>query len=199
MKRLVLSLLVLLAATGSSFAQAGDYKITKIAPAVIRTPIYQFQGDQRRTSQSEQWLEVEVEFNAKQPEWTDELTLKYYILLADGATQKLLIGEVTHINVPSTKANPRATSLYSVMYVPPRNLQKLLSLGGRSLTTSAIVNIGIEVLKQGQLVAQESWKPARGPWWQTMQQISGQVLNKNETPFAPLYWDRYEAIKAQTR
>ena len=27
-------------------------------------------------------------------------------------------------------------------------------------------------------------------------QVTGMVLNKTQTPFAPLYWDRYEAIKA---
>jgi len=32
-----------------------------------------------------------------------------------------------------------------------------------------------------------------------MPQISGFVLNKNETPFAPLYWDRYEQIKVSGR
>jgi hypothetical protein len=26
-------------------------------------------------------------------------------------------------------------------------------------------------------------------------QVAGFLLNKNETPFAPLYWDRYEQIK----
>jgi hypothetical protein len=29
-----------------------------------------------------------------------------------------------------------------------------------------------------------------------MPQIAGFVLNKNETPFAQLYWDRYEQIKS---
>ena len=29
----------------------------------------------------------------------------------------------------------------------------------------------------------------------TLQQVPGLLLNKNETPFAPLYWDRYEQIK----
>jgi hypothetical protein len=28
-------------------------------------------------------------------------------------------------------------------------------------------------------------------------QTQGLVLNKTQTPFAPLYWDRYEAIKAK--
>ena len=69
MKQISLTLLAILAVATAGFAQQGSYEIVKIAPAAIRTPIYNFQGDQRRTGQSEQWLEVEVQFMAK-PKWT---------------------------------------------------------------------------------------------------------------------------------
>ena len=84
-----------------------------------------------------------------------------------------------------------------MVYVPPRNLQRLFE--GKPFTANSIVNVGVQILNKGQLVAEKSSKPSTGQWWQTMQQITGLVLNKNETPFAPLYWDRYEAIKAATR
>jgi hypothetical protein len=32
-------------------------------------------------------------------------------------------------------------------------------------------------------------------WFAALPAIAGFVLNKNETPFAPLYWDRYAQIK----
>jgi len=32
-------------------------------------------------------------------------------------------------------------------------------------------------------------------WFIALPPIAGFVLNKNETPFAPLYWDRYAQIK----
>jgi len=32
-------------------------------------------------------------------------------------------------------------------------------------------------------------------WFTALPPIAGFVLNKNETPFAPLYWDRYAQIK----
>ena len=186
MKRISLTLLAILAAATSGLAQQPNYEVLKISPAVIRTPVFNFQGDQRRTGQSEQWLEVEVEFMAK-PEWTEELTFKYYILLGT----KLLTGEVTHINIP------KGRDLNSVMYVPPRNLMRIME--GRPFTSASIVNVGVQILNKGQLVAERSFKASNGQWWQTMQQVTGLVLNKNETPFAPLYWDRYEAIKSATR
>jgi hypothetical protein len=38
---------------------------------------------------------------------------------------------------------------------------------------------------------------AAAQWYKAIPALSGLVLNKNETPFAPLYWDRYEQIKGR--
>lgn len=183
---LATALLFLAASAGSLFAQAnGDYKIDKIAPAVIRTPDYQFQGDDRRTGRAEQWLELEVEFEAK-PEYTEELTFKYFVLI----NSKLLTGEVTHVSIPSGR------DLRSVMYVSPRTLARLLA--GKTLTANTIENVAVQILNKGATVAEKSFKEGAPQWYTKMPQITGFVLNKNQTPFAPLYWDRYEAIKAPT-
>lgn len=174
--------LMLLAFTLPAFA-AANYSILKVTPSVIRTPQYSFVGDQRRTGQALQWLEVEVNFQSNVP-FTDELTFRYYILVGG----KCLTGEVTHVSIP------RGRDLYSVMYVSPRTLDQVL--GGKPLTGAAIENVGVQMVLKGQVVDTKSFKDVGNPqWWQNMQQIPGLVFNKNETPFAPLYWDRYEAIK----
>jgi hypothetical protein len=57
--------------------------------------------------------------------------------------------------------------------------------------------VGIQLVKQGQVLTTKSFKtPGTEQWWQNDQQITGKVLNKNQTPFASLIWDRYEQIKA---
>src|SRR5438067_11444758 len=58
-------------------APGREFQITKITKNLIATPDYGIA--QYRPAANERWLEVEVEFNAA-AEWTDELTLKYYIL-----------------------------------------------------------------------------------------------------------------------
>ena len=170
--------------TGVALGQSREFKIESISPSVSDTPKYNFSlAKDKRTPRAMKWLEVEVEF-AAQPEFTDELTFKYYILFAG----QLLVGEVTHVNIPAGR------SLYSVMYVAPRTINRLLA--GKTFSAGAIENVAVQMLRKGQLLAQESWKPAGSPnWFQSMPQVSGMVINKNETPFAPLYWDRYEAIK----
>jgi hypothetical protein len=83
-----------------------EFQITKITKNLVPTPEYGI--GQYRAAANERWLEVEVEFNAA-PEWTDELTLKYYILF----NGRLLTGEITHTNI-SAGLN------CSVMCLPPR-------------------------------------------------------------------------------
>jgi len=57
----------------------------------------------------------------------------------------------------------------------------------------------VQIVQQGAVKNELSLARAPVQWFATLPQISGFVLNKNETPFAPLYWDRYEQIKASGR
>jgi hypothetical protein len=185
MKIFVFSLVAIAVLSLTASAQApvgpGSVKLGKIQPAVITSPQYQIIGGPQKRVIYGNWLEVEVEF-ASQPEVIDELTFKYTILLE----KKLLDGEVTHVNIPAGKDH------FSVMYVAPRTLQRLT--GGKPLTNSSIENVWIQVTKQGQILDQSSFRPGPMP---NLPHIGGLVLNKNETPFAPLFYDRYEAIKAK--
>ena len=178
------SLLLLTLSSLSSFGRP-DYDIKKIAPAVDLTPEYSFNfGPQEHPQpRSQQWLEVEVNFESN-VDWTDELTVKYYILLAD----QCLVGEVTHIDIP------RGRDLYSVMYVSPRTIARILN--NRPMTSMDIQDVGVQLVLKGQVLATKSFK-AQGDqqWWQNLQQVNGKVLNKDQTPFAPILWDRYEQIK----
>lgn len=158
----------------------GDVKILKVSPSAPKTPDFNFTGTPKR-SKLGQWLEVEVEFETK-PEDIEELTFKYTILIE----KKLLDGEVTHVNIPKGREH------FSVVYVAPRTLEKLT--GGKPLTASSIENVWVEVSRQGQVLHKESFKPGNPP---NLPHLVGLVLNKLETPFAPLYFDRYEAIKHQ--
>jgi hypothetical protein len=175
--------------TTASAQQRTPYEIKKIAPAVIQTPDYQYSGEKRRSEQGK-WLEIEVEFDAVSNtphKATDELTFKYYVLL----NGTLFVGEVTHINIIDG-AN------ISVMYIAPGTLTRAMQ--GKALTGSSIENIAVEISKQGALQSTLSFaKNSRPNWWQSMQQIPNLVVNKNQTPFAPLYWDRYPEIKPQAR
>jgi hypothetical protein len=83
------------------------------------------------------------------------------------------------------------------MYVSPRALARVM--GSRALTPNAVQNIAVQIVQQGAVKSELSHDRAQPQWFASMPAVAGSVLNKNETPFAPLYWDRYEQIKAPAR
>ena len=187
MKRTIpISAIILSAIVAMVMAQsrsAVDFQLLKINTNFISSPQFTYAGaEQFQAHQRERWLEVEVTF-ACAPEFTDELTLKYFILF----NGKLLTGEVTHVNIPASRENR------SVMYVTPKTLQRLML--GRTVTNNALQNAAVQLVQQGALKDEISTQRAAPQWHATLPHVAGLILNKNETPLMPLYWDRYCQIK----
>jgi hypothetical protein len=168
----------------SALAQGREFQITKIAPNFVSSPQFAYSGAQQYAAdQRDRWLEVEVTFTAA-PEFTDELTVKYFVLF----NGRLLGGEVTHTNVPAGRENR------SVMYVAPKIVQRLMA--GRPVTNAAVQNVAVQLVQQAAIKSELSLQRAPAQWYAALTTVSALLLNKNETPFAPLYWDRYPQIKA---
>ncbi|HEY4757371.1 MAG TPA: hypothetical protein VIH43_02340, partial [Chthoniobacterales bacterium] len=78
----VISLLSLSALVPGAMAQprtAVDFQLLKITTNFVSSPQFTYLGaEQFQADQRERWLEVEVTF-ASTPDFTDELTLKYFI------------------------------------------------------------------------------------------------------------------------
>jgi len=195
--------LVSLALTSSGlFAQEPntDFKITGIKPDFVTTPEYSvnFGPKNKRVAKNKNFLEIEANFDwqpkAAKPEFLDELTFTYYVLLKNQDRENpkgtLLTGSVTHTAIPQERG------MSSVMFVSPRTLERFFAGKVPTTVDQSVVDVAVTISSQGQLVAEASWK-GRGQWWTTYQQVTGYVLNKNETPFGPLVWDYYEAIKAR--
>jgi len=186
----------------SAFGQAQntDYEILKIEPEFLESPAYSGPRYDKRGTRAKPWLEIEVTFEwqprLRDPKYTDELTFNYYILLKNKSQQypegTLLVGSVTHTSIPQER------EMHSVVYVSPRNLERFFDGKVPGNAEQALVDVGVTITKQGQQVAATSWKSRSGSWWPQFQQTPGFVLDKNETPFAPLAWDYYEAIKPRT-
>jgi hypothetical protein len=182
---LLVAWLLPLAAFAQGRGPGTDFKITKITRSLISAPQFAYTGGQSyQTDQRDRWLQVEVEFTAT-PELTDELTFKYYILF----NGSLLTGEVTHVNIPAGRENR------SVMYVPPRVLARFAN--NRPITENSCQNVAVQIVQQGTVKAETSLNRAAPQWFAILPQVSGFVMDKNQTPFAPLYWDRYEQIQSR--
>ena len=188
-----LATLILLANAAQSTAQVAsivtmqNVKIDKVQPAVVTSPQFQVIGTEpKRVPPALKWFEIEVEFEVKGVDLVDELTLKYDVLI----NGKLCPGEITHINIP------KGTGRYSVMYISPRNLDRIT--GGKPLNIGMIDNIWVTMSRQGQTLFVSSLK-GKGVPVPNLPQMPGMLTPKSETPFQVLWWDRYEAVKLPTR
>jgi hypothetical protein len=161
------------------------FQVTKITRILTQSPDYTVTGsEQFQPDRDDQWLAIEVEFAAG-PEFTDELTVKYFVLL----NGRVLTGEVTHVHVAGGREHR------SVMYIPPRTLARFN--GNQAITPNAVGNIAVQIVQQGAVKSELNLARARPQWYNAIPNVSGFMLNKNETPFAPLYWNRYEQIKSR--
>ena len=164
---------------------AKNVKIEKILPAVVATPEFTVTGPPPKRSMQQKWLEIEVEFAVEGVELIDELTFKFDVKI----NGKLYPGEITHVNIPKGKDR------YTVMYLSPRNLERITD--GKPLNASMIEDIWITISKQGQALAISSLKHVKVV--PNLPQIPGMLTPKSETPFSVLWSDRYETVKLPTR
>lgn len=191
--------MILLGASSMLQAQVNtEFTITKIDPQIVTTPAISYSGALQKVSRPKSWMEVEVAFTwvprMATEKFSDDVTFTYYVLLSNKSVTSpqgtLLTGQVTHTSLPAKQ------DLKTVMYVSPRSMERFFDGKIPASAGSAIVDIGVTITRQGQVVAEKSLK-GTGPWWPQYQQTAGYLLNKSETPFASLNSDYYEAVKKQ--
>ena len=186
MKKFTLSAFTLLAMAAPVFAAGSDVEIKNVSVQFIQSPEYAVNPPIHQ-ARSEKWMEVEVTFEAK-PDFTPELAFNYYIFFA----KHLIVGHVNHVNIP------KGRELRSVAYVSPNAIGMLTN--GRQFTGADLENVSVTVTSPGVAapMSMKSFKPSTGEWWAALKQEEGFVVNKSETPFAPLFWDRYVPLKPTT-
>ncbi|MEI6871072.1 MAG: Amuc_1102 family pilus-like protein [Verrucomicrobiota bacterium] len=141
------------------------------------------------------WLEFETDFDSADE--FPELTVKCSLLLQMGQRMKLVEGEVTLVDVAKGKDR------HTVLYISPKSLNKLAE--NKPFTMTMVRAFWVELLVQGETFGAQ-FKSVGGL---TYEQISKEkdrldkssdlMLGKAQTPFAPLFWDYYEAAKQAPR
>lgn len=186
MNKFSLLALALLAFAVPGLAVPGaEFAIKKVDVQNPVSPDFNQGASVRWTPQK--WVKMEVTFDAL-PDFTDELTFTYYALTTDN---RLLVGRVEHVNIM------KGHDLHSVMYITPKSIVKLLQ---RKTPTGELPlsQVTVTISKPGVAapIAMGSLKTGgHGEWWATLKQEPGYLVNKTETPFAPLFWDYYEDVK----
>jgi hypothetical protein len=187
----------------TSSAEAQAYKVTGSKPSFDDLQSPEFSGGKQKSFKPRNWLEVEtgftVQMSPEPPSKTAERVLvKWYLAVAHPDKKGaflLLTKDVTHVNVPLN------TEVYSSIYLSPSSISRLTGSdrGGKK----AVELVGYEVIINGVKVAEETNKNKAGWWNQPSNSISRSdtvpLLDKTETPFAAMWWDRYAEVLVERR
>lgn len=187
--------------TAPLMAQTGKVKMD--SPKFDSLPSPEFSVAGNKKFKPKDWLEVEVKFNVDMPRsykqgFIDRVTVKWYVAIDDprgGKKTVFLEKEVNHVNVPVGE------DVYSSVYLSPAAIKRI---SGRSRAGKGVVkSVGGEILINGQAAHGGSGlfsSTAKPGWWREISRNDEiPLLNKNDTPFKFLWWDRYAEIEPQRR
>jgi hypothetical protein len=181
----------------SALAQAAKATASKPTFDDLQSPEFGGAGA-RKAFKPRNWLEVEAKFQvAMKPEpaskMAERVLVKWYVAVKNpekAGTFLLLSKEVQHANVPLSQ------DVYSSVYLSPASLQRLT--GSDRAGKNAVEYVGYEILVNGTVVGEETSGGPAG-WWKTASEKisrseSVPLLNKSQTPFSNMWWDRYAEI-----
>jgi hypothetical protein len=192
------------AALSTPHADAQSYKVEPKKPEFDDIPSPEFGGTKSKSGyKAKEWLEIEaaikIQMAAAPPSKTVEKVLvKWYVAVENpdkAGTFLLLKKEITYVNVPLNE------DVFSSVYLSPASVQRLT--GSDRAGKSIVYAVGYEVLIEGEKVAQETNKLKVGWWITASDKISNTesvpLLDKSETAFAHVWWDRYMEIYKERR
>lgn len=170
-------------------ATNGTFVVKSINVAFPKTPEFTTVGGETQAKRYTlgTWMEIEVEFSSSAP--AAEVAFHYNVAIAG----KLLVGDQTLQDVPAGQ------SLFTVMYIAPRTLTSMLK--GAPVTTNVLQNAQVLIQRPGVAapLGMKFLKEGGANFFAQAQQIPNFVLSKSQTPFANLWWDRYETVKPSGR
>lgn len=184
-------------APSSAFAQGKAHIETPVFDAL---PSPELNVGKNKSFRPKDWLEIEAKLkipaqNAEQKKvgYLDEVVVKWYVVVKnqEGKGFWLLTKDITHVNVPVEE------DIYSSCYLSPNTLKRIT--GSDRAGKASVDRVGIEVIVNGVKAGEQSTQGQPGWWGISSPSISRTdkfpLLDKYETPFKLLWWDRYAEIK----
>ncbi len=210
MIRKLLPALAVLALCGLAQAQItpanSPIQINKIDVSYEKSPEFNISiGPQRKaTSQDWLWVEVAYTYNTKIPNAPalDDVEIGYHILLNNASKPANPLGTLLSGKIVHTGVTPGAEVHHSVALISPQTLRRYFAGKSPASASAATQAVGVTITIQGQLAAELSTGKGKGnpQWWVAppFQRAEGFVLSKDQTPFAPLFYDYFDAVKSKS-
>ena len=136
------------------------------------------------------WGIFECEFDS-QPEWADDVELKWYVVLAGPRAKTMATGNDIYLYVKKGRRHVAG------MFMHPHVLERWTGSTGQS----TIEDIGVEIWWQGRLVSFSSMRSqARTQWWQQFTPQPGLLMRASESPwilggFTDYEWSKFTTSK----
>ncbi len=178
-------------------------KVVAQKPSFEDLPSPEFSGGKQKSFKPKDWLEIEASLKVSlSPEpkskTCDRLTVKWYVAVKNpekSGTFLLLTKDVDYVSIPLDE------EVFVSVYLSPASVRSLTgsSKGGKQ----SVEFVGFEVLVNGVKAAEETSKGKVGWWNAASTKISRSdsppLLNKLETPFSNMWWDRYAEVAVERR
>lgn len=188
----------------SSSALAQAVKVTGEKPTFddLLSP-GEFGGTKSKSFKPKDWLEVETKLKvqmspAPKSQTLERLLVKWYVAVKNpekSGTFLLLSKEIEYVNVALEE------DVFVSVYLSPASVRRLT--GSDKAGKNSVEFVGYEVLVNGEKVASETNKGPANWWTVASDKISRSdtvpLLNKKETPFSVMWWDRYAEIAPERR
>ncbi|MBC8128052.1 MAG: hypothetical protein H8M99_13005 [Gloeobacteraceae cyanobacterium ES-bin-144] len=193
---ITIALIVASLSVGSAFGQVAT--IVGERPTFDEIPSPEFSGGKQKPFKPKDWLEIETKVKISlKPEprskTCEKFTMKWYVAVKNPdkpGTFLLMTKDIDHVNSPIDE------DIYCSVYLSPASIKRLTGSdkGGKD----AVEYVGYEVFFNGAKVAEGTNKGKEGWWNSPSDKISRSetvpLLNKPETPFSNMWWDRYAEV-----
>jgi len=180
------------------FAQRGRVRVNDININYIRSPKFEDTSDSRAKPRDREWLQVRCEYETDDGRggWIDEVTLEWSVAVVPKSGKPVICKrQVTYVDIADGNH-------HAVMYIRPGFMRRYYEdrrIGNRD------VAVYVEARIPGANPATYEYSKGKMPreWWRYEEpQVvvkQTELLNRMETPFAPLDYDFYEHIKVEPR
>ncbi len=171
--------------------RAQNVNIVRAGTSEPCTPVYQdedgldsiqVKGMTQSTPAEKKWFRIWAEYSTD-VEWLDRLTVDYYVLVP--GTTNVFRGTTAYTDIP------RGRGHLSEMYLHFNSYARHYKRGD--------IHYAIIALIDGKQAALETSNRKPATWWNALPVHPGGLLDRNETPFAVINVERFDAPNPRLR
>ncbi len=166
-------------------AVAQDVKIENVETTEPNTPLYQsedgtdtiqIKGLQQESTSTKKWFRIAATYSTGE-EWTDRITLEYYVLFP-GATN-IFKGVINYVDIAKGREH------FSEMYMHFNSYARYYTRGTINYAVIALIN--------GKQVSVNTNKRTPENWWKDIPVHPCGLLDRSMTPFVVFNVEKFEA------